>query len=172
MFIIKFLISVFIVAITTYIGFSKSRKLKNREYILKEFVTFLELVKNEISYNMCILPNAYEISRQKLCTSLKDSIGAIATDMLAYKSIEKIDFSIVSSINLLEELSDYDKNIIISILRNLGRSDLASQINIINNGILTLENQIKEANDIKLSSSKMYKSMGAIVGLMIVVIFI
>ncbi len=172
MFVIKFLISATIVMLTTYIGFSKSKKIKNREYILREFISFLELVKNEINYNMCILPNAYEVSRQKLSTSLKDSIGAIATDMLASQNAQSIDISIVTNINLIEELSDYDKNIIISILRNLGRSDIESQTNIINNGITILENQVKEANEIKLSTSKMYRSMGAIVGLMIVVIFI
>ena len=182
---LKFIISIIIVLITTYIGFSKSKKLRYREYILRDTVTFLELVKNEINYNMNILSNAYEVSRQKLNTSLKDAIGQIVADMLTQNSIEKIDFSIVNNIgnydrivnivdniSRLSELTDYDKNVIISIFRNLGRSDIDSQINIINNGIYTLENQIKEANDIKLTNEKMYRNMGALVGLMIVVIFI
>ncbi len=169
---LKFIISIIIVLITTYIGFSKSKKLRYREYILRDTVTFLELVKNEINYNMNILSNAYEVSRQKLNTSLKDAIGQIVADMLTQNSIEKIDFSIVDNISRLSELTDYDKNVIISIFRNLGRSDIDSQINIINNGIYTLENQIKEANDIKLTNEKMYRNMGALVGLMIVVIFI
>ena len=164
---LKFII---IVLITTYIGFSKSKKLRYREYILRDTVTFLELVKNEINYNMNILSNAYEVSRQKLNTSLKDAIGQIVADMLTQNSIEKIDFSIVDNISRLSELTDYDKNVIISIFRNLGRSDIDSQINIINNGIYTLENQIKEANDVKLTNEKMYRNMGALVGLMIVVI--
>lgn len=169
---LKFIISIIIVLITTYIGFSKSKKLRYREYILRDTVTFLELVKNEINYNMNILSNAYEVSRQKLNTSLKDAIGQIVADMLTQNSIEKIDFSIVDNISRLSELTDYDKNVIISIFRNLGRSDIDSQINIINNGIYTLENQIKEANDVKLTNEKMYRNMGALVGLMIVVIFI
>ena len=65
MIVIKIIISILIVALTAYIGSSKSRKLKEREYVLREMVTFLKLVENEIKYMMNILPNAYEIARQK-----------------------------------------------------------------------------------------------------------
>lgn len=172
MFVLKFIISALIVIVATYIGFSKSKKLKDREYILRETITFFQMVKNEITYNMNVLSNAYEISRQKLSTRLKDAVGAIVADMLACEDYSKLDFSIVDNISKIEELTDYDKNIIISVLRNLGRSNAESQINIIDNAIYTLENQVKEANETKITTAKMYRSMGAIVGLMIVVIFI
>ena len=57
-------------------------------------------------------------------------------------------------------------------LKNLGRSDLDGQINIIENGINIIENQIKEANDIKIKNSKLYKTVGVIAGIMIVIICI
>ena len=172
MLIIKLALSIAIISITTYIGFTKSYKLKNREYILKDISTFLKLVKNEMNYNMNILPNAYEAARQKLRPELKDAIGAIVVDMLKEENSNILDYSIVDNISKIEGLTDYDKNIIISTFRNLGRSDLESQINIIDNSIDILENQIKEANEIKLTNEKMYKNMGVIVGIMIVVIFI
>ena len=65
MIVIKIIISILIVALTAYIGSSKSRKLKEREHVLREMVTFLKLVENEIKYMMNILPNAYEIARRK-----------------------------------------------------------------------------------------------------------
>ena len=43
--------------------------------------------------------------------------------------------SITNNVNTLEELKDYDKDIIISTLKNLGRSDIDSQNNIIENAI-------------------------------------
>lgn len=172
MFILKMIISILIVTLTAYIGNSKAVKLKKREYILREMVTFLNLVKNEIRYMLNILPNAYEISRQKLTTQIKSAIGQIVVDMLSFDDVELVDKSIVENVSKIDELTDYDKNVFISTLKNLGRSDLESQINIIDNCINVLDNQIKEANEIKNTNSKMYKTVGTIAGLMIVIIFI
>ena len=172
MIVVKLVISICIVCATTIIGSLKAKKLKDREYILREMVTFLKLVQNEIQYMMSILPNAYEISRQKLVTELKISIGQIVIDMLNSNGDFLIDQSIVTNISKIEGLTDYDKSVFTSTLKNLGRSDLEGQINIIQNGITIIENQIKEASQIKISNSKLYKTMGIISGLMIVIIFI
>ena len=150
----KLVVSVIIIILSGYIGMYKSKGLKTREYILKDMVTFLSLVENEIKYMMSILPNVYESSRQKLVTDLKFSIGQIVVDMLSKTSIIEIEQSIVFNISKLNELTDYDKNVIVSILKNLGRSDLEGQINIIQNGIKVLENQIIEASEIKNKNSK------------------
>lgn len=170
--IIKIIISISIIFLTGYIGNLKALKLKKREYILRDMVTFLNLVKNEIKYMLSILPNAYEASRQKLNTDLKVSIGQIVVDMLTFNSLNLVDKSIVDNISNLDELTEYDKNVFISTLKNLGRSDVDGQINIIDNTISILENQIKEANEIKNNNSKVYKTVGTITGLMIVIIFI
>lgn len=169
---IKIFISVAIISISTYIGILKSNKLKSREYILREMVTFLGLVENEIRYMMSMLPNAYESARQKLNTNLKDVIGNIVVDMLKFDNTSLIEQSMVTNISTLDTLYDYDKNVFTTTLKNLGRSDLDSQINIIENGINILQNQIKEANEVKLKNSKLYKTVGTITGIMIVIIFI
>ncbi len=168
----KFVISIGIIAGCSYIGIYKSKALKSREYILRDMVTFLGLVENEIKYMLSILPNAYESARQKLITSLKDKMGIIVVDMLNLENEYLIDQSIVKNISDIKEITDYDKNVFISTLKNLGRTDLEGQINIIENGINIIENQIKEANDIKLKNSKLYKTVGAIAGIMIVIICI
>lgn len=168
----KFVISIGIIAGCSYIGIYKSKALKSREYILRDMMTFLGLVENEIKYMLSILPNAYESARQKLITSLKDKMGIIVVDMLNLENEYLIDQSIVKNISDIKEITDYDKNVFISTLKNLGRTDLEGQINIIENGINIIENQIKEANDIKLKNSKLYKTVGAIAGIMIVIICI
>ena len=168
----KFVISIGIIAGCSYIGIYKSTALKSREYILRDMVTFLGLVENEIKYMLSILPNAYESARQKLITSLKDKMGIIVVDMLNLENEYLIDQSIVKNISDIKEITDYDKNVFISTLKNLGRTDLEGQINIIENGINIIENQIKEAHNIKLKNSKLYKTVGAIAGIMIVIICI
>ena len=172
MVVLKLLLSFAIVFLTAYLGNMKASKLKQREYILREAVTFFNLVKNEMKYMMCILPNAYEIARQKLTTPLKEAIGQIAVDMVTFENVDAVDRSIIENISKLDSLSSYDKNIVASTLKSLGRNDLESQINIIENGIEILDNQIQEANEFKITNSKLYRTIGTITGIMIVVIFI
>lgn len=172
MMVLKIMISFLIVGITTYIGFFKAGKLKRREYVLKDMIRFLNMLENELKYMMSMLPNAYESARQGLNTDLKLYIGQIVVDMLTFETTDAVDKSICNNISKINELTNYDKNIIISTLKNLGRSDLDSQINIIENCKNVLEEQIKEANSLKLTNSKMYKTVGVITGIMIVVIFI
>ena len=167
----KIIISITILCITSYIGIEKANYLKSREDILTDMITFLKLVENEMIYMLNSLPNSYEISRQRLSSKLKDAIGAIVLDMNEYGA-DKIDMSITNNINLLSELNQYDKDIIISTLKNLGRSDLESQNNIIDNAITILRKQINEANSIKNKNSKVYRTVGIITGLIIVVVFI
>jgi len=168
---IKIIIAIAIVCITGYMGLEMSELLKSREEILREFVTFITLVKNEMVYMRSNLPQAFEVSRQKLNTSLKDVIGSIVIDMTKF-GVEKVDISIEENVNKLEGLSQYDKQVIISTLKNLGRSDVDSQINIINNAIEIIKNQIKEANEKKIKNSKVYKTIGIITGLIVVVVCI
>src|SRR5574344_1490684 len=169
---LKVIIAVAIVCVTGYIGIYKSEKLSKREYILRDMVTFLKLVENEIKYMLNILPNAYEISRQKLNSELKIKIGQIVVDMLEGKDSSYVENSIEKNISEIESLEKYDKEVIISTLKNLGRSDIDGQINIIENSINILDAQINEANEIKNKNSKLYKTIGIISGLMLVIIFI
>lgn len=171
MVIVKITLAIIIIGITTYMGILKSKKLYDREYILREMVSFLIGVQNEIKYCLSLLPNAYEAARMGLKTTLKYTIGNIVVDMLKEEEFA-VDKSIVDNVSNIDGLSIYDKNIIASTLKNLGKSNVESQINIIQNSISTLQNQIKEANEIKLKSSKMYRTIGMLSGLIIVVLFV
>lgn len=171
MIILKIVLAIIIIGITTYLGILKSKRLYDREYILREMVSFLIGVQNEIKYCLSLLPNAYEAARMGLKTNLKYAIGNIAVDMLKDEEFA-VDRSIVDNISNIDGLTIYDKNVIASTLKNLGKSNVEGQINIIQNSISTLQNQIKEANEVKLKSSKMYRTIGMLSGLIIVVLFV
>lgn len=170
--VVKLLLSIGIIGITTYLGISKSSSLKKREEILKDAITFFNLVENEIKYMMSILPNAYEVARQKLNPSLKDAIGQIVVDMLENNNYEASHISIVNNISSIKELNEYDKNIIISTLKNLGRSDIEAQINILENAKEVINVQLEEAVKYKDKNSKLYRTVGTVVGIMTVIVLI
>jgi len=172
MFIFKVILGICIIGITTYLGYLKSKKLHDREYILREMIVFLNDIENEIKYNLSILPNAIESARLRLTTSLKNVLGVISLEMVKCEDLDCVDKCIVENISKIEGLESYDKSVFISTLKNLGRSNVESQINIIQNTINVIKNLVNEANEIKLKSSKMYRTIGTISGLIIVVLFI
>ena len=169
---LKILSAVIIIAVSTLLGVSKAKKLSDREYILREFITFLTIVKNEIKYMLTVLPNAYEIGRMSLKTQLKDAIGNIATDMLKSKNSISLERSIEENINKIGQLNGYDKALIINILKNLGSTNREGEINLIDNAIKNIENQINEATDIKIRNSRIYRTIGTLFGVAVVIIFI
>ena len=102
----------------------------------------------------------------------KDAIGQIVVDMLESDMYENTNQSIVNNINNINELTGYDKNLIITTLKNLGKSDLETQINILENSKYAIEEQIKEAEEVKNKNSKLYKTIGTVVGIMVVIVLI
>lgn len=168
----KIIIGGLIVVVTTYIGFLVAKKLQKREETLRETILFFDMVENEIRYMLNVLPNAYESARQRLKGDLKIVIGQIVVDMLASDNYELSGKTISSNINLLKELTSYDKEVIISTLKNLGRSDVDAQVNILENAKRTIQVQIDEAIEYKNKNSKLYKAVGTIAGMMIVIILV
>lgn len=172
MIVFKIIIGGLIVVVTTYIGFLVAKKLQKREETLRETILFFDMVENEIRYMLNVLPNAYESARQRLKGDLKIVIGQIVVDMLASDNYELSGKTISSNINLLKELTSYDKEVIISTLKNLGRSDVDAQVNILENAKRTIQVQIDEAIEYKNKNSKLYKAVGTIAGMMIVIILV
>lgn len=166
---LKYGLALAIIAITSYIGINKAKKLKEREYILREYVSFISTVEKEMKYTLDILPNILESSRMRLKTDLKAVIGSIVVDMLEEKNVEQ---SIIQNVNNLDQLDEYDKSIIISTLSNIGRNSIELDRSSILSSINIMDNQIKEATLVKNQSSKMYRVLGVTSGLIIVIFFI
>ena len=168
---IKIVIGIVIICISGYIGIEMSSNLKAREEVLKDFSTFLTILKSQMIYLNSSIPTAFEYSRQTLNSQLKYAIENIVMDMTKF-GVSKVDISIEENIKTLECLTKEDELFISSTLKNIGISDIDSQTNIIENAINVTEEKIKEAKDKKNKDSKVYKTVGLIAGIIVVVIFI
>lgn len=168
---IKIVIGIVIICISGYVGIEMSSNLKAREEVLKDFSTFLTMLKSQMIYLNSSIPTAFEYSRQTLNSQLKYAIENIVMDMTKF-GVSKVDISIEENIKTLECLTKEDELFISSTLKNIGLSDIDSQTNIIENAINVTEEKIKEAKDKKNKDSKVYKTVGLIAGIIVVVIFI
>lgn len=171
-FVAKFSICIGLVIICTILGIKKSRKYEIRGYILNDFITTFKSLENDIKYMLISLPDAIEKIRHTLRDEIKDVLGAISVHMINESDIDSMNKKVMSEINGIYELTFYDKEIIYQGFSNLGKADVESQVNIIQNTVTSLSRQLNEANEEKNKNFRLYRSLGTAIGLMIAIVFI
>lgn len=169
MILLKLILTSGIVICATIIGIRKAKRFENREKILREGITFFKILKTEIKYMVNTLPNAIESARINLSSILKDCLGIISVKMLEGNISEAL---ISDSIDEINDLLAYDKQLITSGIYMLGSANIESEINLVDNTIDLLINQYVEAKEIRKKNSKLYKTVGLVTGIMIAILFV
>lgn len=165
----RLFISFLIVLICTVIGIIKSKSFENREHVLREAIMLFKGIENEIKFSLNTIPNAIEIVRQRMNTYLKDVLGSISL-MLLEPNVT--NYELLSELDKLEELTLYDKQIILTGLTSLGTGDIEGEQGVILMTINSLENELNDAIENKKKNSKMYKTVGLAAGLVIAIILV
>lgn len=169
MLIFKIVVSGLIVVICTLIGFKKSERYKSREYILREAIMLFEGLKNEIKYTLTPIPNAIEALRVNMKTSFKNVLGAVSIELLKHNTSGE---TVALEIAKLQELTEYDRQVISNGINALGKTDVEGQMGNINLTCTTLNTLLEDSIEAKKKNSKLYKTIGIATGLMIVIVFI
>lgn len=171
MYLIKFMLLVILFCTSTAIGILISKKYSTRVQILKDLKNALNMFEVKINFSFETIPEIFkEISDKFGGTVAKIFSGTIKyineDNFLAgeawEKSVETNGFS----------LKKEDINSLKSLGKMLGRTDIdgqVSQIELVNS---FLEKQINDAVESKNKNEKMYKKLGVIVGLVLVIVLI
>ncbi len=169
MLIMKYTIILLILIISTLIGNLISKKYILRTEELKEFKGILNILKNKIEFTYEPLPEIfYDIS--KVTSSNTSKLLKNVSDKMKYKNAmeawnESLD---EAKTNLNKE----DIQNIKVLGKTLGRTNKEGQISNIEVTESFIEMQISKAKKEEEKNSKMYKTLGIIVGLGIVIILI
>ncbi len=169
--IIKIIGSALLMCATSLMGFSLAADCSKRPKVLRELQVLMQMFENEISYLSNLLAQSFEriYTSSKTDASLlfKDaaknlSLPGITADMAWEKAVENTAAKL--------GLSNEDKAILITFGKMLGSSDLEGQINNINLVSSQLKLQEMKAEQMRQKNEKMYKSLGVLSGLAIVVV--
>ena len=169
MFLIKWIILFLIFSSSLTIGILVSKKYLNRVKELKEMKNALNMFETKIKYTYASLPEIFE----EISNIIQNNIGGIfeisAKKMKSTSAgtawEEAID---ESNIYLKKE----DKTILKGLGRLLGKTEIEGQISEIKLVKTFLDTQINLAEDEKSKNEKMYKTLGGIIGLALVIILI
>lgn len=169
MFFIKCIIYILIFSSSTYIGILISKQYSNRVNELKEMKLALNVLKTKIRFTNEPLYNLFhEISIsskgnisnlfKRICQNLKNDSAKIAWE----NAIENETLSIKKE----------DRQALKSMGKLLGKTDLNGQISEIELTEAFLETQIIDAQNEKDKNEKLYKTLGMVTGVGIIVILI
>lgn len=159
-----------VIAGCTSVGFLLSRIFSDRLEDLKNLHTFLNILQNKIKFTHLPLNEIFEqIGEMNTKTKIK-RIFLKCSNKLKDMNMEKAWAEAIEEEVFFLNLNNEDIDTLISLGHTLGKSDIEGQISEIEEFKERLNVQIREAELQKNKNSKLYKSLGTIVGLVIVIL--
>lgn len=168
-YIVKWIIYAMIFGISTIIGILFSQKYEKRVIQLKEFKSALIMLKAKIQYTYEPLKEIFDDIAKRTNSNVKKTFEK-ACD---YMDSEEASFSWNNAIqNTQLEITKEDKNTLFELGKMLGKTDVNGQTSQIDLTIAFLDIQIEKAEKEMDKNSKLYKTLGAITGIGIVIILL
>ncbi len=164
--IIRYIILLLILAISSIIGKMLSKKYVRRLEELEEMQNALNILKNKIKFTYEPIPEIFE----EISSTSNKNIGNIFKSAKIKMNNSNANIAWQESIQeSTNNLTQEDKNVLMSLSKLLGQTDIEGQISQIEITEKFLENQIQEALKEKQKNEKLYLKLGTITGLAIVI---
>lgn len=163
---IKNIILISIVIISSYIGFLKSKVFDYRVLELSKFQNALVMFESKLKFTYEPIKEIFE--------EISKVIYKDENNIFLYTSMEEKNIynAWCKGIEKNIFLNNEDKNVIKMMGKLLGKTDINGQLGEISLGLDLINKQIEKAECEKEKSSKLYKTMGIIIGIGISIIFI
>ena len=169
MIIIKYISLGMILAISFSIGYLISKKYSSRVNELKEMQIALDILENKIKFTYEPLKDIFAEMKNLLKGNISDLFSNISKK-LDSNSVETAFTEALKEIktNLLEE----DLEVINNLSKTLGKTEKDGQVSQIELSKTFISTQIKKAEKEEEKNSKLYKTLGASIGLALIIILV
>ena len=172
MIIMKYIILIILLVLSSYIGVMISNKYKNRVIELKEIKNLLAIFATKIKLTYEPIPQIFEELGNKKNTNVPSITNLFK---MAAKEMKELSAG-EAWLKALEKgntnLKKEDIEVLQGLSNLLGKVDIEGQVNEIELVDNFLDTQIKKAEEESKKSEKMYKVLGITVGLAIVIVLI
>ena len=156
------------------IGIAYSYMYKKRIEDLSNWKKCIIHLKNEINFSLTPLPEAFEMISKRYIGPFSTFFYELSCILDNHSTTPLIKLDEKKLRDLLNGtcLGEKDNRVIIDFIKNIGLSDKDSQISTINLHLESLENEIQDARKDEEKNNKLYKTLGVLAGIFIIVIFI
>lgn len=166
---IKCFLFVLIFLASTYVGIIISSKYKNRVIDLKELKTVLNIMNTKIRYTYEPIGEICEEISQMNDTNVGKLFGQVNLELKDKNITEAWNIAIDTYGN---NFSKEDKHIIKTLGKMLGKTDINGQVSEIEQANEFLNIQINKAEKERQKNEKLYKSLGMVIGIAIIIILV
>ena len=166
---VKILIYSFIFLSCSLIGILISKKYVNRVNELREFKNALNMFKTKIKYTYEPLPEIFAEISENIDSSIAIVFKIASEKMEICTAGEAWNLALK-----FEDLSidEEDRNVLKNLSKLLGKTDIQGQLNQIEMTSDFLDKQIRKAENQKDKNEKLYRTLGMLLGMAIVIILI
>ena len=169
MIVVKGFLLIGIFLISTFLGIGISKKYQTRVKELKELLMALNMFEEKIKFTYEPIPDVFfEISQ-----NVSQDIGKIFEESSYNMKMMSASLAWERAIEESNtKLSKDDLDILKAMAKMLGRTDLDGQVQEIRLTKKFLETKLKDAEEEKNKNEKLFKTLGATVGLAIAIILV
>ena len=164
---IKIIIYAFIFLTSSGIGMLISKRYEERVNELKEFKNALNMFKTKVKFTYEPIPEIFEEISKSLDSKPGKIFKLASINMKLVTAGEAWNMAVDTE---LLNINEEDKSILKNLSKLLGQTDVEGQINQIDLTNNFLDEQIKKAENDRAKSEKLYRTLGMIIGLAIVII--
>ena len=164
---IKIVIYAFIFLTSSGIGILISKKYEQRVKELKEFKNALNMFKAKIKFTYEPIPEIFKEISESMNSRTGKVFEIASCNMKLLAAGEAWNAAIDTDIL---DINEEDKKVLKDLSRLLGQTDAEGQVNQIDLTSTFLDGQIKKAEKEREKNEKMYRTLGMIIGLAIVII--
>ncbi|HHW48568.1 MAG TPA: stage III sporulation protein AB [Clostridiaceae bacterium] len=170
----KIIGSIIILLSSSFLGFILSKDCSMRPQQLRELQGLLQMLENEISYMANLLTDAFykmhEVRKNEISLIFKQAADYLTADT-GLNASEAWERALKENIKKTA-LNEEDEKILISFGKMLGKSDVEGQLKNIKLAMKQLEIQEKKAEESKAKNEAMYKRLGVLCGLALIIILV
>lgn len=168
MIIIKYICLILIFLTSSKIGFMKSKILKKRVEELNKIESSFNFFKTKIEYTNDVIEDIFK----QISSIIYNNRANIFLNTIDKKDNKRLFESWSTSLEENLFLKEDDKELLKIFGKNLGKLDKKGQVFQLDEIISLIKKQIQNAEEEVKKNEKMYKSLGSIIGAIIVIIMI
>lgn len=170
MIVVKFLILLLIFGSSTLVGWLIAKKYENREKELKDMKNALNIFETKIKFTYASLPEIFGEIGEQFKENIVGEIFRKSANLMKEKSAGESWNESIDKVS--SNISQEDKVVLKNLSKLLGKTDIDGQISEIKLVTDFLDRQIGLAQEERTKNEKMYKTLGGIIGLTLVIILI
>lgn len=170
--VIKVVLLLIIVALSTFIGILISKRYSSRVDEIQDLITALEILESRLNYTYDTIPDAFSFVGKHMRSSAKKIFEIASRKLQIEKSFtaSEVFQSTIDEEKVFLSLNENDIEVLKGLSVSLGQVDLESQVKNIRLIGRTLLGQLEEAKGEKNKNFKLCRNMGILTGLAIVII--